>query len=137
MSLDLFALQQQILTRLAGLSAEIPVVGFMDRIDLSDSVIYPVAAQTFFLNFSPEGQVGKSAAHAVHWSFDVLIDTGRANDAQKTAAAALFSAALAALVGWEFSPGIEVHTSAGQDSLIEGRTLRISFGFTLPVYLAG
>lgn len=138
MSFDLFAMQQLILTRLAPVAGGIPLVDSFARVDLTDDGAETVTGQVFFLEFSPEGQVGRSARHFARWSFDLYIDTGRASDAQKTAAMAFFSAAMASLIGWEFdAAGREVQSSAGQESGWDGRVLRISFGFVLPAHLAG
>jgi hypothetical protein len=137
MGFDLFTMEQLILALLATLASPVPIVGLFDRVDLTDNSAYPAGAQIVFIKLLPEDQIQKNVLHAAIWSFDLYVDTGRISSAQKTAAAALFSNALAALIGWEFSPGRRVHTSAGQDSAAEGRILRISFGFSLPVYLAG
>jgi hypothetical protein len=137
MGFDLFAMEQLILALLATLSSPVPIVGLFDRVDLSDESPYPAGAQIVFIKLLPEDQIQKNVLHSAIWSFDLYVDTGRISAAQKIATAALFSNALAALIGWEFSPGRRVHTSAGQDSAAEGRILRISFGFSLPVYLAG
>ena len=137
MGFDLFAMEQLILALLATLASPVPIVGLFDRVDLADNSAYPAGAQIVFIKLLPEDQIQKNVLHAAIWSFDLYVDTGRISSAQKIATATLFSNALAALIGWEFSPGRRVHTSAGQDSAAEGRILRISFGFSLPVYLAG
>ena len=139
MGFDLFAMEQLILALLAGLASPMPIVGLFDRVDLTDESPYPAGAQIMFHRLLPEDQVQRNVLHYAAWIFDLYVDTGRVNATQKTAAAALFSNALAALIGWEFSPGRRVRTFAlrGQDTTTEGRILRISFGFSLPVYLAG
>jgi len=137
MGFDIFAMEQLILALLATLASPVPIVGLFDRVDLSDESAYPAGAQIVFIKLIPEDQVQKSALHAAVWSFDLYVDTGRISSAQKIAAATLFSNALAALIGWQFSPGRIVRSAAGQDSAAEGRIMRISFGFSLPVYLAG
>lgn len=138
MSFDLFALQQTILTRLAPVAGGIPLVDSFVKVDLTDDGAETTTGQVFFLEFSPEGQVGRSARHFARWSFDLYIDTERASEAQKAAAMAFFSAAMSSLIGWEFDHvEREVQSSAGQESGLDGRVLRISFGFVLPVHLAG
>lgn len=137
MSFDLFALEQQILDRLEPLKGEIPLAGTFGQIDVTDSSAFAVAANVVFGSFAPVSQVGASALHHVAWTFDLYVDVGRATPAQKTAAAALFSNALQSLIGWEFSRGREVRTAEGQPSGYDGRVLRISFGFIIPVLLAG
>lgn len=137
MSFDLLAQQQQILARLATLASPVPIVDHFDLVDLTDDSIYPAGAQTHYMRLAVQDQVGRSAMWGAMWSFDIYVDTGRVSQAQKDAAYALFSAALAALIGWEVSPAQEVHASAGHDSVREGRLVRTSFGFTIPVYLAG
>lgn len=138
MSFDLFAMQQLILDRLAPVAGGIPLVDTFTRVDLTDDGAATVTGQAAFIEFSPEGQVGRSTRHFARWSFDLYVDTGRASDAQKTAAMTLFSQAMASLIGWEFDAvGREVQSSAGQESGWDGRVLRISFGFVLPVHLAG
>ena len=137
MSFDLLAQQQQILARLATLASPVPIVDHFGLVDLTDDSIYPAGAQTHYMRLAVQDQVGRSAKWGAMWSFDLYVDTGRVSQEQKDAAYALFSAALAALIGWEFLPAQEVHASAGQDSAREGRLVRTSFGFTIPVYLAG
>lgn len=137
MSFDLLAMQQQILTRLATLASPVPIVGTFDRVDLTDDSVYPAGGHTFYVKLAPADQVGRSASWGAVWTFDLYVDTGRAGDTQKLAAFNLFSAALGSLIGWEIQPLREVHASAGQESATEGRITRISFGFTIPVYLAG
>ena len=138
MSFDLFAMQQMIINRLAPLAGGAPLVDSFTHVDLTDDGAATTTGQVFFSEFSPEGQVGRSARHIARWSFDLYVDTGRASTLQKTAAMAFFSAAMNALVGWEFDGfGRQVQTSAGQESGWDGRVLRISFGFTLPALIAG
>lgn len=139
MSFDLFAQQQQILDRLAAAAtaAGIAVAGTFDIVDLTDQGAETTGAQIVFSGFAPEGQVAGSARHNVQWSFDLYVDTSRASADQKAAAAQLFNAALAALVGWEIAAGRQVRTAQGQESGWDGRVLRISFGFIVPVFLAG
>ena len=137
MSFDLFALQDELLARLATVAGGFVIAGTFDCVDLTDAGAATTGAQLMFLEFSPAGQAGRSARHDVRWSFDVFVDTGRASGAEKTAAAALFNAALGALIGWEVGPGRPIAAVQGQDSGHDGRILRISFGFTVPVFLAG
>lgn len=136
MSFDLFAMQTQVLAQLAPVANGIVIEDMFGAVDLTDNGP-TIGAQTVFLEFSPVDQVARSALHNVRWSFDVFIDSSRASVAEKTAAAALFSAALGRLVGWEISSGREVRTAPGQESGFVGRFLRISFGFIVPVIVAG
>jgi len=136
MSFDLFIQQQQILAQLAAIAGSIALTDNFSLVDLTDGNA-ATGAQTRFIRLTPVDQTARSALHDVVWSFDVLVDIPRASDAEKTAAAKLFSDALAALIGWEFAPGRIVRTAPGQESGFDGRTLRISFGFTIPVYLSG
>lgn len=137
MSFDLLTQQNAILARLALLASPVPLVGTFDRIDLTDESTYPAGAQTLFMKLAPLDQAGRSAKWGAEWTFDLYVDNGRASSIQKTAAYDLFSAALAQLIGWEITPMAQLQASAGQESASEGRITRISFGFTLPVYLAG
>ena len=137
MSFDLFAQQDALIARLATVSGGFAIAGTFDRVDLTDEGAATLGAQLMFTGLSPSGQAGRSARHDVAWSFDVLVDTGRASSADKTAAASLFSAAMGVLIGWEIEPGRSITAISGQDSGMDGRVLRISFGFTVPVYLAG
>lgn len=137
MGFDLAAMEQMILALLATLASPVPIVGLFDRVDLTDDSAYPAGAQVFFVKLIPDDQVSRSARHSALWSFDLYVDTGRISDTQKSAAATLFNDAMAALIGWEFAPGRETQIAASQDSAVEARILRISFGFKLPVYLAG
>lgn len=136
MVFDLFDQQQKILNLLAPLAGSISIVDGFTLVDLNDGVA-TTGAQVRFISLQPAGDVGRSSKHEANWSFDVYVDGARASGPQKTAASTLFSAALAALVGWEFEPGRFVRTAPGQESGFDGRIVRISFGFTLPVYLAG
>lgn len=137
MSFDLFALQQQILDRLAPIAGGIDLADTFSVVDLTDEGAAVVAGQLVFESFNPEGQAGTSARHNVRWCFDVYVDNARAEAADKAAAAALFSNALAQLVGWNIGPGREVRAAEGRDSGFDGRTLRLSFGFNVPVFVAG
>lgn len=137
MTFDLLAQQLAILARLALLASPVPLVGTFDRVDLTDESAYPAGAQVQFAKLVPLDQAGRSAKWGAMWTFDLYVDSGRASSAQKTAAFTLFSDALGQLIGWEITPLNEVQASAGQDTASEGRITRISFGFTLPVYLAG
>lgn len=137
MSFDLFAQQQALIARLATITTGIAIADTFGIVDLTDASAKSTGAQLVFVEFSPVDQAGASALHYTHWAFNVQVDVSRASDAEKTAAAALFSDALAALVGYEISPGRLIRTADGQDSGFDGRVMRISFGFTVPVYLAG
>lgn len=137
MTFNLQTQQTAILARLALLASPVPLVGTFDRVDLTDDSAYPAAANILFGKLTPHDQTGRSAKWGAVWSFDLYVDTDRASVEQKTAAYDLFSNALASLVGWEITPLNEVQASAGQESASEGRIVRISFGFTIPVYLAG
>ncbi len=139
MAFDLFDMQQQIATILSAAceSAGVELTDTFGLVNLNDESAAPIAAQTLFVQFSPSGEVGRSAAHHAVWSFDVYVDTGRASPAQKTSAMLLFSDALAALVGSEFGPGRFIRTADGQPSGFQQHVMRISFGFTIPVYVAG
>ena len=137
MSFDLLVMQQQILDRLATLASPVPIVDTLTRVDLTDESVYPAGVHTFYSRLAPTDQVGRSTVYGAQWSFDLYVDTGRVTEQQKTAAFTLFSDALRSLVGWEITPGNPVHASAGQESATEGRNTRISFGFTIPVYMAG
>lgn len=137
MSFDLFAQQQQLLDRLATIGSAIAIDDAFTRVDLTDDGAAEVGAHLAFDGFDAVEQVGKSALHHALWSFNVLVDIPRATAPDKQAAADLFSAALAALIGWEPSPGRELRTAPGRESSYDGRVMQISFGFTVPVYLAG
>ena len=137
MSFDLLAMQQKILDRLALLASPVPIVDTLTRVDLTDESDTPYGVQTWFLKLAPEDQVGRSAKWGAQWSFDLYVDTGRVTSAQKIAAFKIFTDAMAQLIGWEFDDFNTVHTSAGQESATDARVTRISFGFTIPVYLAG
>ncbi len=137
MSFDLFTQQQTLLSRLAPHAGAIVIADTFSPVDLTVEGAATVGAQLQFVEFSPVGQSGTAALHHARWSFDLYVDTGRASTADKTAACALFSNALAALIGWEVSPGRFISTADGQDNGLDGRVLRLSFGFNVPVYLAG
>lgn len=137
MSFNLLDMQEELLTRLGDAGIVAPVLGAFDQIDVTDESGKTFAAQITFLSLDPSGQAGRSAAHAAAWSFDVLVDTARASDTEKQAAMTLFSAAMAALVGWEMQPGAQLRISEGRKTGFDGRVVGISFGFTVPVYLAG
>lgn len=137
MTFDLLAQQTAILARLALLASPVPLVGTFDRVDLTDDSTYPAGAQVQYVKLAPLDQAGRSAMWGATWTFDLYVDTGRASSTQKTAAYNLFSAALAQLTGWEITPLNAVQASAGSESASEGRITRISFGFIIPVYLAG
>lgn len=137
MSFNLLAMQQGLLARLVDAGIPDAVLGAFDQIDVTDESGKTFAAQIAFLSLDPSGQAGRSAAHAAAWSFDLLVDTARASDAEKQAAMTLFSDAMAALVGWEIQPGAQLRISEGRKTGFDGRVVGISFGFTVPVYLAG
>ncbi len=137
MSFDFYAQQQQILDRLAPVAGGIGIADTFSIVDLTEQGAAVVAAQLVFESFNPEGQAGTSARHNVRWCFDVYVDNARAEAADKTAAADLFSNALAQLVGWEITAGRYVRTAEGRDSGFDGRILRLSFGFNVPVFITG
>lgn len=137
MSFDLFELQQKILDRLESVRGEILIVGTFDQVDVTDPALLPVGAQVAFGAFTNVSQVGCATQYDITWSFDLYVDIGRVNLSQKTAAATLFSGALQSLIGWKISPGREVRATEGRESGYDGRVMRISFGFTIPVYSAG
>lgn len=139
MSFDFSAQEQQILARVApaATAAGIPVQPDADVIDLTDSAALPVGAQIVFLDFFPDDQVGGTSRHYALWAFDIYVDTKRASAAQKTVLDQLFSAALGQLIGWEISLGRLVRAEKIQRSGEQGRIRRRSFGFTLPVFIAG
>lgn len=138
---DLFAQQQLILGQLASLAtaAGVAIEGTFGLVNLTDDAAPPIAAQTVFMRLAQTDESGRSAKYAALWSFDLYVDAGRASPAQKAAAAALFSGALGALIGWEFDPDRmrRVSGAPGQESGFQGHITRISFGFSIPVYLAG
>lgn len=135
MSFDLFAQEKQILARLLPLPGNTPLVDTFTQVDVTDDGAAPVTAQVSFMEFSPEGQAGRSARYYARWSFNLYIDTLRVSEEQKAAAMALFSAAMGALIGWEASPGCSVQSVEGQESGFDGRVIRCSFGFILRVYV--
>ena len=137
MTFDLLAQQTAILARLALLASPVPLVGTLDRVDLTDTSSYPAGAQTRYAKLVPLDQAGRNAKWGAAWTFDLYVDTGRVSSTQQTAAFTLFSNALGQLIGWEITPLNAVQASAGQESASEGRIERISFGFTIPVFLAG
>lgn len=137
MTFDLLAQQTALLARLALLASPVPLVGTFDRVDLTDDSAYPAGAQIQFAKLVTLDQAGRSAKWGAVWTFDLYVDSGRASNTQKTAAFTLFNDALGQLIGWEITTLNPVQASAGQDSASEGRITRISFGFTIPVYLAG
>lgn len=137
MTFDLLTQQTAIIAQLALLASPVPIVGTLDRIDLTDDSSYPAGAQALFIRLAPHDQAGRSAKWGAVWSFDLYVDSGRCDVTQKSAAYALFNDALASLIGWEITPLNAVQASAGQDSAREGYITRISFGFTIPVYMAG
>jgi hypothetical protein len=137
MTFDLLAQQTAILARLALLASPVPIIGTFDRVDLTDESAYPAGAQIQYAKLAPLDQAGKSAKFGAVWTFDLYVDAGRVSSTQQTAAFTLFSAALGQLVGWEINHLNAVQATAGQDTASEGRITRISFGFTIPVYLAG
>ena len=100
MSFDLFSQQQTLLSRLSPHAGAIVIADTFSPVDLTVEGAATVGAQLQFVEFSPVGQSGTSALHHARWSFDLYVDTGRAGTADKTAACALFSNALAALIGW-------------------------------------
>lgn len=137
MTFDLLAQESAILDRLALLASPVPIVGTFDRVDLTDESAYPAGAQIQYSKLTPLDQSGRSAMWGAVWTFDLYVDTGRVSSTQNTAAFALFSNALGQLVGWEITALNAVQISAGQETASEGRITRISFGFTIPVYLPG
>jgi len=139
MSFDFYAQEQAILAQLAGAVAAtgIAVQPDADVIDVTSDDTPAVGAQVVFLDFFPDGQVGATSRHFALWAVDTYIDSTRATSAEKTAIAALFSQALAALIGWEIAPGRLARAEKVERCGEQGRIRRRSFGFILPVYLAG
>ena len=137
MSFDLFAIEQALHARLASVTAGVPLVGMFDAVDLTADGASTTAAQLALMNFTPAGQVAASSRSRIGWSFDLYVDTQRASDADKASAAGFFSAAIGKLAGFELEPGKTIDLAQGQDSGTDGRVLRISFGFTVPVFVSG
>lgn len=134
MSFDLFAIEAQIISRLAPVASGMAIEGIFGEVPVTDDSGLTTGAKLEFLQIEPGAQAGRATCHHLHWSFDVYVDSGRASAAQKTAAAALFSGAIELILGWQFQAGREVQTASGQESGHMGRILRISFGFITPVY---
>lgn len=139
MSFDYTATEQLLIDRLAPLAASAGVPFYRDEevVDLTDSAVVPVGVQVVFLDLYPDDQVGSVSKHLALFAVDLYLDSSRANAAQKAAASSVFSAAMAALIGWEFAPGRRIRAEKVQRSGADGRQRRRSFGFTLPAYIAG
>lgn len=137
MSFDFYATQQAILDRLATIGSSIGIADHFTVLDLTDEVAQTVGAKLRFEDFEPLDQVGRSVAHKSLWTFSVEVDAARASTSSKEVAADLFSAALASLVAWEVRPGTTIRIEPGLKPEQDDRILRLSFGFSIPAYLAG
>lgn len=139
MSFDYAATEQLLIDRLAPLAASAGVPLYLDDevVDLTDGAVMPVGLQLVFLDIYPDDQVGSTSKHYALFAVDLYLDPTRANATQKAAASAVFSAAMVAVLGWEFAPGRRVRAEKVQRSGTDGRQRRRSFGFTLPAYIAG
>ena len=134
----IFDHETTILARLAAKCAGGSVFkGSFDAVDMSDDSTAPVLCQIVLDQINVTGQTGKHARALLTYSCSVYTDLYRATTPQKTAAGQLLTDAIQALVGWEYSPGVEVEITDGQSTGSDGRLLRLSFGFTIPAHFAG
>jgi len=131
-------LETAILARLtANCAVGSVLLGTYDVVDFTDDNTAPVTLQIRLSRVEPTNQTGKSVRLALEWVCSVYVDVPLATAPQKTAADTLLTAAMAALAGWEASPGRECQILAGDETSFDGRILRLSFGFTIPAHVAG
>lgn len=131
-------LETAILARLtANCAVGSVLLGTYDVVDFTDDNTAPVALQIRLSRIAPTNQTGKSVRLALEWVCSVYVDVPLATALQKTAADTLLTAAMAALAGWEVSPGRECQILAGDETSFDGRILPLSFGFTIPAHVAG
>lgn len=131
-------LEAAILARLAAKCAAGSVLlGTYDLIDFTDDNTAPVTLQIRLSRIDPAGQTGQSVRLSLTWVCTVYVDVPLASAPQKTAADSLLFDAMAALAGWEASPGREFQILDGDETSFDGRILRLSFGFTFPAHVTG
>lgn len=139
MSFDFNTQEQQILARLSEIASAlgVPIEPDAGGVDVTNENELPVGAQIAFLDFFPDQQIGGASLHFALWAFDTYIDSDRASAVQKEAISNLFSQALGRLIAWQITPGNFVLAEKVQRCGDKGRIRRRSFGFSIPVYVAG
>lgn len=136
MIFDFNTLQHAIIVKLQPLTT-LWIADHFEQIDLTDDATSPIAAKLSFVELLPSEQTANNVALKAHWMFIVQVDAGRANDVQKADAMDLFTAAMTAIANAEFAVGAQALIEPGLKPQPFDRILTLSFGFSIPVYLAG
>lgn len=111
------------------------ILGTFDPIDLTDDSPTPVTSQVRLQRFYATDEVrGLSGMYQLHYVFSVFLDVHRASSSQRQSAATLLEDVASALIGWDYAPLRQPRLTDGQETEFDGRLLRLSIGFTLPVY---
>jgi len=135
---SLYSTEAALLARLAEKCAPGSVLlGSLEPVDLTDDSSSPVVGKLILYRLDPSSQSGQNARLALAFAFSVYCDSGRATPEQQEAAFDLLEAGGNALVGWEVSPGRVLQIVPGPETGTDGRMVRLSLAFTLPMHLVG
>lgn len=136
--MSVWTIEAQAIERIRNAAPEgIALHGTFDPVDWASEYAPTAGGHLVFNGISPDQQVKTAAMTSVRFSFHVYLDTARAHDADRYAAEALFTAALQAVLGWEWKTGLAAALQEGAQTGFDGRLSRISFSFAVPVPRTG
>ena len=131
--MDLFDLETAIVARLAALpeARHVPVLTTGEIVDFTAGVDNALAVKVAIGSLSVGGQVQTQARQYAEFSVTVY---RRLAAGRREAQQALFSAAIAALIGWQPVPGREARLTDGPPPHDEDGVAGVSFAVAIPVF---
>lgn len=136
----MFAAQEaQIVARLQAQLAGIAVLGTFGRIDFRDAGSPDLAVQVRYQGFAVQAQRNARARLSIAWEVAVVVRLAAIDATLATQADAALAAIIAALTGWEQSPGILAVqlTAGGEPQDDESGAWRFPIQFEGPAIVAG
>lgn len=132
MSLNIWALESEFVSRWAGQVPGLNVLTTFDDVDWTADGSPKVGAQVVFDGIEQGDDIRSAAVVPLRYSAHVFLDVKRAQPADKVFAADAVTAAMRAATGWEFFGGRVSRLAGGQRTGFDGRIIRVSVSFLLP-----
>lgn len=128
--MDIEALEQQVITHLAGVVPGINILGTFDTAALVGESMPRLAVQVEYQGFDPLENKPQAVTLAHTFAVHFIVDAGRARVAEREAAQAGQAAAIKRLLAWpDQKLRAEIRASPAQP--FDGRSVRLSVFFTL------
>lgn len=131
--MDIFDLEDAIAARLSGLdsAAGVPILTTGEIVDFTGERAPVLAVKVAIGPLTTGGQVQAQARQFAEFSITVY---RRLAAGRREAQQALFSAAVAALIGWQPVPGREARLTDGPQPHDEDGVAGVSFAVAIPVF---